>query len=225
MEKVLLRMQSVIGDTKKQISEHYRQVVQLEEQLSDNIWQLHFCQGVVESMGQVRSFMGEGDLPQSLMRLQNARVDVYCELSKNFEVKVTLNKALSKLKDELGMVKGMATVDKNEATVLRRRELHEVIDNLSILIKENDDVLHKRRGMIAGYDEAEKTINDELNPVESKAKVATSPGVVGPDFEGQAMDKPKEGVKFPSEVEPSIPSEYYPREFQQRASIDEGSVQ
>ena len=117
MEKVLLRMQTVIGDTRKQISEHYRQVVQLEEQLSDNLWQLHFCQGVVESMGQVRSFMGEGDLPQSLMRLQNARVDVYCELSKNFEVKVTLNKALSKLKDELGMVKGMATVDKNEATV------------------------------------------------------------------------------------------------------------
>ena len=224
MEKVLLRIQSVHSDTKKQISEHYRQVVQLEEQMNDNLWQLQFCEGVVEALGQVETFLKEGDLPQSLMRLQSARVDAYCELSKNFESRVKLGKVLGKFNEELGIVKGITTVNDNEKAVLRRHELYEVIHNLNVLTKENDNLLHRRRGIIAGFDEGEKTIDGEMNPVKIKAKVSTSPGAIGPEFEGQAMEKPLRD-KFTAEedFEPSVPTEFHPKAFQ-RATIDDGLV-
>ena len=212
MESSLIRIQTLKLDSDRQVNEHYRTKVQLEEQLSDNEWQLAFCQGTVEALAQMEIFLSSGlqddsqeQLPQqALLRLQSLRVEVYCQLSESFRDMIVLKKEWDKNNRDLYFYRGVLSV--NGAEPLEVQNLVRICCEQTLLLTEeidkNDRKLHFQRGMIAALDEAERIINEELNPKIIPSAIPTSPGMVGPDFEGKAMEKPDK-VKFPDQTSPN----------------------
>lgn len=59
MERVLLKLQSVRVDNYRQLSEHFRVKVQLQEQLDDNEANLHFRRGVVAALDEMEKVINE----------------------------------------------------------------------------------------------------------------------------------------------------------------------
>ena len=215
MESSLVRIQTLKGDTEKQVNEHYRTKVQLQEQSDDNNWQMNFCQGAAEALNQMESFLKEGDLSQALLRLQSLRVQTYCNLSEHFKSITLLKDKQGKNIQDLYFYRGQASVNGAQA---QKRVLE--CSEMALLLKEEmektDQELHFLRGMIASLDESERIVNGEINPKNIPSQVTTSPGVVGPNFEGQAMDKPDK-VNFPDYAnEYNLPnySEYQPGAYQ-----------
>ena len=217
MELSLVRIQTIKVDSNKQVNQHYRTKVQLEEQLSDNDWQMDFCRGTVEALGQMEQFLKEQDLNQSLMQLQSLRVEVYGQLAESFREMVTLKKEQDKATQGLHFNRGVLSV--NTESVEVKRVIQEHCEKILLLKEEterNDRKLHFQRGMIAALDEAERIINEELKPGVTPSLHATSPGVMGPDFGGQAMQKPDK-VKFPDYAEEynlPNPAGYQPGSYQ-----------
>ena len=212
MEQSLTRIKSIRLDTEKQVNEHYKARVQLQDQLDDHSWQQDFCRGAVEASKHVEDFLSGGDPAQALLRLQNLRVETYCSLSERFKDMILLKADLERNNRELHFYRGVASTNGKEGEagfkVKERCELDMVLkENIAV----NDERVHYYRGMIAAMDEAERIVNEELNPRAIPAQVKTSPGVVGPSFEGQAMTKPDK-IEFPDyATEYSLP--HYP-EFQ-----------
>ena len=59
MERVLMRLQTLRSDTHRQLSEHFKVKVQLQEQIEDNDAKLHFCRGVVAALDEMEKSIAE----------------------------------------------------------------------------------------------------------------------------------------------------------------------
>ena len=221
MERTLVRLQSIKHDTESQVNEHYRAGVQLEEQIDDNRWKLLFCKGVVKGLSELEPFFNDGDLSQVLMRLQSLRIEVYCSLSDHFRKHVTLQETFDHTTQELHYQRGIASLNGSSPKIA---QCYQQLWELKETRKANEKDIHFCRGFINGLDEIERIINEELNPKPIASRVSTSPGLVGPDFEGQAMVK-QDKVEFPvypGENPLSYVPEYEPGKF---ARVDKQEVQ
>jgi len=218
-ESSLIRIQNIRQDTDRQINEHYKARVQLQEQIDDHCWQLDFCRGAAEAAGQVEGYLAESDLPASLLRLQSLRVETYCALSECFKRMILLKDQMERNERQLFFYRGVASTNggegKSKEAELKMRACCEMDMILKEQSGENEEKVHYYRGMIASMDEGERIINEEMNPRVIPSRVPTSPGAVGPNFEGQAMKKPDK-VEFPDyPAEYNLPNypEYQPNQF------------
>jgi len=191
MESSLVRIQSIRQDTDKQVNEHYKARVQLQEQIDDHCWQLDFCRGAAEASGQVEKYLVEGDLAQALLRLQSLRVETYCQLSEHFKATILLKDQLIRNDRQLNFHRGVASTNGGETKAKEAELKIKACCEMDMLLREqmeaNDERVHFYRGMIASFDESERIVNEEMNPKKIPGGVPTSPGVVGPNFEGLAM--------------------------------------
>jgi len=206
MENAFIRVQTLKVDTNRQLLEHYKYKIQFKEQLEDNEWKLHFCRGVIQSLVEAEDYLSDGDSVQALMRLQTRRVEVHKELSENFQAKVLLGQQVNKLKSQVIYLKGQLDAGKDVGQQLG--ECTAKLSDLQEIAQQNEEELHFRRGVTASEDEIERILNESVNPETVQGRVETSPGSVGPNFTGQAMQKPDK-VEFPDNApEDTVYPEY-----------------
>ena len=220
-ERPLVRVQTLMSEHTRQINEHYRIKVQLKEQVDDNEWKLHFCRGAQNALVELEKFLQEDYLAPALMRLQSLRVQVYCDTSERFKRYVVLKEDISANDSRLAFLRGRLSTHSSDELQSDNEDMRQFYQccGTALALQDgqltNESEIHYFRGMIACMDEVERIINEDLNPKTIPARVATSPGVIGPSFEGQAMDKPDK-VAFPEYYGERLPNypEYQPGSLQ-----------
>lgn len=198
MESSLLRVSALKIATDLELSAYYRQKVQFQERLDDNEWRLDFSRGAVQSLTEAEEFLKDGGLLEALMRLQTRRVDVHRELNETFKKKVLLEQEHDKLRLQIAYLKGCLDTKEDEQVKMQLSSAYNTRATIERQRKATESAVHFLRGMTASEDEVEKFIQSEMKPTLVSSSVETSPGVVGPNFNGQAMPKP-DRVNFPDD--------------------------
>ncbi len=198
MESTALRIRDLKIATDLELSAYYRQKVQFQEKVDDNEWRLDFSRGAIQALTEAEDYLKDDNLQVALMRLQTRRVDVHRELNETFKKKMLLGQQYDELEIQVAYTEGYLEAKHDEKMEAALGILYMRLARTDNQRKIIESELHYRRGMAASEDEIEKIIQQGINPNVAASSVETSPGTVGPDFNGQAMPKPDK-IEFPND--------------------------